>query len=67
MTGFAFSREPVKGNVLRASIGGHPVLGFYLVFRGDPGEVVEMLEEVLGEARRALPAGEYTDERGGQP
>lgn len=38
--------------------------GVYLVFRGEPENVIEVLEEALNEAREALPAGQYTDKRG---
>lgn len=49
-------------DVLRASIGGNPEVGFYLQFRGDPFAVLEMLERVLAVAREALPLGSFKDE-----
>lgn len=48
---------------LRASIGGNKEIGFYLVFRGDPGEVAEMLATVNDVAAHALPGGAYEDKR----
>jgi hypothetical protein len=35
-----------------------------MVFRGDPKEVVKLLEESLLEAKRTLPKGDYKDHRG---
>ena len=64
MTIFAFSREPDDPTALRASIGGSELLGYYLVFRGEPDATLAMLREVLAEAERALPAGDYADKRG---
>lgn len=65
MTTFAISREPQDPiGVLRASIGGTPVVGFYLVFRGDPADVLKMLEAVTEEARRVFETGDFADERG---
>lgn len=37
---------------------------FYIVFRGDPEKVVELLETALTVAKHALPEGLYTDKRG---
>jgi hypothetical protein len=37
---------------------------FYLVFRGDPEKVVDLLESALDVAREKLPAGKYDDHRG---
>jgi hypothetical protein len=36
---------------------------FYLVFRGDPSDIIRLLEIALEKARGALPAGEYKDKR----
>jgi hypothetical protein len=40
------------------------VKDFYLVFRGDPDKVVELLETAHTVARAALPEGMYEDQRG---
>lgn len=51
-------------NVLRASIGGNDDMGgFYLVFRGEPAKVVEMLEMMTEAAKNMLPRGQYKDKR----
>lgn len=52
-------REAEDPLALRASIGGGKAAGdgrFYLVYRGDPVEVLAMLEAVIVDARRVLPA-----------
>jgi hypothetical protein len=49
--------------VLRISIGGTDEIGYYLKFRGDPDDVVKVLEIMLEAARRQLPRGRYRDER----
>lgn len=36
---------------------------FYLVFRGDPEKVVDLLQKALAVARTALPEGMYDDQR----
>jgi hypothetical protein len=36
---------------LQASVGGPPELGHYLVFRGEPGEIADMLEQAAVLAR----------------
>lgn len=36
----------------------------YIVFRGDPDEVIELMEEALSGAQEALKRGDYKDERG---
>jgi hypothetical protein len=36
---------------------------FYLVFRGDPGKVVDLLREALRVAEAALPKEAYDDHR----
>jgi hypothetical protein len=38
--------------------------GIYLVFRGDPAAVVELLETAAELARQKLPNGRYQDRRG---
>jgi hypothetical protein len=51
--------------VARVSLGKAPGdVGSYLVFRGDPADVVELLESALAVARAALPVGRYADKRG---
>jgi len=58
-------REPADRMAdVRISLGKKSDLGAYLVFRGDPEEVVKLLEESLLEARRTIPRGDYTDHRG---
>ena len=37
---------------------------FYIVFRGDPDKVVNLLRNALEVAEEALPKGEYDDHRG---
>lgn len=49
---------------VRVSLGKKSRLGAYMVFRGDPKEVVKLLEESLLEAKRTLPKGDYKDHRG---
>lgn len=48
----------------RISLGKKSDVGCYIVFRGDPEEVLELLETSLVVAREALPSGNYTDKRG---
>jgi hypothetical protein len=50
-------------SVLRISIGGTDAIGYYLKFRGDPDDVVKVLEIMLEAARRQLPRGRYADNR----
>ncbi len=38
--------------------------GFYIVFRGEPENVVHLLQEALAVAQVSLPAGKYSDRRG---
>lgn len=48
----------------RISLGSPPKSEhFYLVFRGNPEDVVELLERALPVARDRLRAGEYEDHR----
>lgn len=52
------TREAEDPLALRASIGGGKTAGpgrYYLVYRGDPDEVLTMLRDVLAEAERVLP------------
>lgn len=50
------SREETDPLAMRASIGGVPGVGFYLVWRGDdPHAVVAMLRTVLTAAESELP------------
>jgi hypothetical protein len=67
-----FSREPddlldVPGlgsrNVVRISIGGHDDVGYYFKFRGDPAEVLKIMEITLEAAKQQLPRGRYNDLR----
>jgi hypothetical protein len=37
---------------------------FYLVFRGEPEDVVDLLESALEVAKERLPVGRYDDHRG---
>jgi hypothetical protein len=50
-------REKDDPMALRASIGGGKTAGegnYYLVYRGDPREVLDMLETVTSQARETL-------------
>jgi hypothetical protein len=49
---------------VRVSLGTKKKLGSYIVFRGEPEEVIQLLEESLLEARRTLLKGIYDDHRG---
>jgi hypothetical protein len=49
--------------VLRISIGGHQEFGYYCKFRGDPDEVVKILEVIFEAAKQQLPRGRYDDMR----
>jgi hypothetical protein len=49
--------------VLRISLGGTDEIGYYLKFRGDPDQVVKVLEIMLEAARQQLPRGRYADNR----
>lgn len=57
------TREPDDPEALRASIGGREDVGYYLVFRGDPEEVLDMLRAVLPAAEAMLPVGNYKGQR----
>jgi len=49
----------------RISLGSLPQqCGIYLVFRGDPEKVIEVLQKALEKATEALPKGNYQDKRG---
>ena len=52
-----------RTKVLRISIGGTDEIGYYLKFRGDPDDVVKVLELMLEAARQQLPRGRYDDKR----
>jgi hypothetical protein len=52
---FSIIRESDDPLALRASIGGQPHIGWYLVFRGEPIAILAMLREVVAEAERELP------------
>lgn len=49
------TRQAADPLCLRASIGGTAKMGYYCMFRGDQGEVLAMLEEVLKAMRAAPP------------
>ena len=49
---------------VRISLGTKSRLGSYMVFRGDPEKVIDLLEEAVVEARRTLLKGDYKDNRG---
>jgi hypothetical protein len=66
MTEFSIIREAddVLAEV-RISIGKPPGFdGIYIVFRGEPKKVIEVLEKALIEARVMLPDHIYQDDRG---
>lgn len=50
-------------SVLRVSIGGTDDVGYYLKFRGEPEQVVRVLEMMAAAAREQLPRGRYEDLR----
>lgn len=41
----------------------HNFDGFYIVFRGEPEKVIELLRQAAVAAERLLPLGEYSDRR----
>jgi hypothetical protein len=47
----------------RISLGSKEAIGLYMVFRGSPEEVIELLKKSLAVAQQALPAGAYEDHR----
>lgn len=65
---FRVTREPDDELAsARVSLGSVPMgggVGAYLVFRGEPDHVVELLEAALEVAKHQLPAGKYVDKRG---
>lgn len=62
---WAISREPDDRLAdVRVSLGTKKPFGTYLVFRGDPEEVVELLRKAYAAAKAALPEGHYDDKRG---
>jgi hypothetical protein len=52
-----------RRKVLRISIGGDDDIGYYLKFRGDPDDVIKVLEIMLQAARQQLPRGRHADQR----
>ncbi len=61
----SITREPDdKLADVRISLGYLKHVGIYIVFRGDPTETVELLQQALYEAKARLPDGGYTDKRG---
>jgi hypothetical protein len=48
----------------RASVGVKEGVGMYLVVRGDPAEILAMLQAATAAAELALPAGRDSDKRG---
>lgn len=55
----------------RISIGSTPATrgkpqqkGIYIVFRGEPDKVIDVLEKALEKAKEDLPQGKYADKRG---
>lgn len=54
---FSLIRETDDPLALRASIGGRPEVGWYLVYRGDPRAVLRMLRAVLVKAEGKLAKG----------
>ena len=63
---WAISREPDDGIAKTRISLGEPrgFAGAYLVFRGEPDNVIKLLEQALAEARVKLPRNDYTDKRG---
>ena len=50
-------------SILRVSIGGTDDVGYYLKFRGDPDQVIRVMEMMVEVAREQLPRGRYEDQR----
>lgn len=62
---WAVTREPDdKLADVRISLGKKSDIGAYMVFRGEPTEVVDLLKAALKEASRTVLTGRYTDHRG---
>jgi hypothetical protein len=65
---WSISREPddrlAKTRISLGSVDMGNDEGAYIVFRGNPEKVVELLEKAYKEAQRKLPRGEYADKRG---
>ena len=59
-------REPDDGIAKTRVSLGEPrgFAGAYIVFRGEPEDVIKLLEESLSEARMRLLKGDYDDKRG---
>lgn len=66
MAHVAITREPDDQIAeTRISLGNPKGMNdFYIVFRGDPEKVVELLGKAHEVAKHALPRGLYTDKRG---
>jgi hypothetical protein len=66
MAQVSITREPDDPIAdVRVSLGSpRGMRDFYIVFRGDPEKVVELLDNAAQVARHALPEGLYTDKRG---
>jgi hypothetical protein len=60
-----FTPDNQRLPVLRISLGGHPDVGYYCKFRGDPEEVVKLLHVMHEAAKEMLPVGRYEDMRHG--
>lgn len=62
---FAIIREPDdKLADVRISLGEKRGMGAYLVFRGDPADVVALLRQSSGAMAEAIERGRYSDRRG---
>jgi hypothetical protein len=62
---FSITREPDdKLADVRISLGEKAGLGAYIVFRGEPEAVAELLRQAATLAAVALPRGDYEDQRG---
>jgi hypothetical protein len=58
MINLKISRLPNDPLCLRASIGGDPKMGYYLLFRGDQKKVLEMLKATTLSLEAVCRAGE---------
>lgn len=60
--------ETVNGEeleLLSISIGGNDEIGYYFKFRGEPAQVVKVMEMLSEAAKQQLPRGRYADLREG--
>jgi hypothetical protein len=64
-TKVSITREPdSRGIDARVSLGKPTGMdGFYIVFRGEPDKVIQLLSDALIVAEHSLPRGQYIDER----